>query len=315
MAVEADGMRSRLAALLLVTTAACGTANADVSAPAPIPAAPDRHPALRTLDRLAAAEVVPGVVGASSADAQALLDDHGFVVRVVEFEPTAPVSAQYPGSGAARPADGVVTLWTGAPPLPPPPVEPTGPAAAPGEAGGDSAGAEVAGSVVAGSEPVPGPSSPSAVLGAPIAPAAAPEPTPLPSPPASSSTPPGPAEPAAPAIPDAAAPPRTSPRVQPPSEPGQVLEGRASWYGPGFAGRATACGDAFDPQQLTLASRELRCGTRVRLTGPEGSTVEATVTDWGPAEWTGRRFDLSAATFAALAHPGSGVITVHAEIL
>ena len=100
-----------------------------------------------------------------------------------------------------------------------------------------------------------------------------------------------------------------------PATPGTVLEGLASWYGPGFAGRQTACGGIFDPSQATLASRELRCGTRVLVTSPSGATVEATVTDWGPAEWTNRRFDLSAATFAAIHHPGAGVVAVRVEVI
>jgi rare lipoprotein A len=97
--------------------------------------------------------------------------------------------------------------------------------------------------------------------------------------------------------------------------PGTVLEGPASWYGPGFAGNTTACGGVFDPEGLTLASRELRCGTRVLVSGPSGVAVEATVTDWGPAEWTNRRFDLSAATFRAVHHPGAGVVRVRVEVL
>ena len=48
----------------------------------------------------------------------------------------------------------------------------------------------------------------------------------------------------------------------------------------------------------------------MRITGPTGLTVEATVTDWGPAEWAGRRFDLSAAVFNAIAPLSSGVIPV-----
>jgi rare lipoprotein A len=93
------------------------------------------------------------------------------------------------------------------------------------------------------------------------------------------------------------------------------MQGPASWYGPGFEGLTTACGGAFDSGALTLASRELGCGTRVRVSAPGGQSVEATVTDWGPAEWTSRRFDLSAATFAAIAHPGAGVIRVTVETL
>lgn len=108
--------------------------------------------------------------------------------------------------------------------------------------------------------------------------------------------------------------PRTSPRRIPASQPGDRLAGPASWYGEAFAGRTTACGAAFDPTELTLATRELRCGTRVRVRGPAGS-VEATVTDWGPAEWTGRRFDLAQATFAALAPLGAGVVEVVIEVV
>ncbi len=64
----------------------------------------------------------------------------------------------------------------------------------------------------------------------------------------------------------------------------------------------------------TLASREFGCGTSVRITGPAGSSVEAVVTDWGPAEWTGRRFDLSRATFEAISSLGAGVIDVTVEL-
>ncbi|MPZ72281.1 MAG: septal ring lytic transglycosylase RlpA family protein [Nitriliruptorales bacterium] len=105
-------------------------------------------------------------------------------------------------------------------------------------------------------------------------------------------------------------PPRANIRTLPATESGTELAGRASWYGPGFAGRQTACGGIFDPAALTLASRELRCGTIVTVTGTGGRSTQATVTDWGPAEWTSRRFDLSQATFAAVAGLGAGVIDV-----
>ncbi|CAN5834880.1 hypothetical protein BH24ACT15_BH24ACT15_02840 [soil metagenome] len=103
---------------------------------------------------------------------------------------------------------------------------------------------------------------------------------------------------------------RTNPRNLPAVPFGTELTGSASWYGPGFDGSQTACGGIYDQNGATIASRELRCGTVVRITGPAGSTVQATVTDWGPAEWTGRRFDLSAAVFNAIAPLGAGVIPV-----
>ena len=103
---------------------------------------------------------------------------------------------------------------------------------------------------------------------------------------------------------------RINPRFLPAVPAGTVLDGTASWYGPGFHGKRTACGGIYDQNGPTLATRELRCGTVVRITGPTGLTVEATVTDWGPAEWAGRRFDLSAAVFNAIAPLSSGVIPV-----
>ena len=103
---------------------------------------------------------------------------------------------------------------------------------------------------------------------------------------------------------------RINPRNLPALPAGTELTGLASWYGPGFHGLTTACGGIYDQNGPTLATRELRCGTVVRITGPTGLTVEATVTDWGPAEWAGRRFDLSAAVFNAIAPLGAGVIPV-----
>ena len=50
------------------------------------------------------------------------------------------------------------------------------------------------------------------------------------------------------------------------------------------------------------------------VTAESGRSVEATVTDWGPAEWTDSRFDLSQATMAAVAGLGAGVIDVTVEV-
>ena len=41
--------------------------------------------------------------------------------------------------------------------------------------------------------------------------------------------------------------------------------GTASWYGPGFAGRPTASGETYDPQNLTAAHRSLPLGSLVRV--------------------------------------------------
>lgn len=108
---------------------------------------------------------------------------------------------------------------------------------------------------------------------------------------------------------------RTNPLRLPQLPAGTLLDGLASWYGPGFHGNTTACGPIYDQNAPVLASRELRCGTIVRVTGPYGVSTEAMAIDWGPVEWAGRRFDLSAATFAAIAPLGRGVVPVRIEVL
>lgn len=76
-----------------------------------------------------------------------------------------------------------------------------------------------------------------------------------------------------------------------PLEGGWSVAG-ASWYGPGFYGRTTACGQLFGPSVLGVAHRSLPCGTQVEFVHA-GVTVTAPVIDRGPAAWTGRTWDLS----------------------
>jgi len=72
----------------------------------------------------------------------------------------------------------------------------------------------------------------------------------------------------------------------------------ASWYGPGFYGNKTACGQTYTPEILGVAHLTLPCGTRLTLTyGSRSITV--TVIDRGPYV-TGRAIDLSNATRLAL---------------
>ena len=80
-----------------------------------------------------------------------------------------------------------------------------------------------------------------------------------------------------------------------PASGGLVL---ASWYGPGFYGNRTACGQTFTPEILGIAHLTLPCGTVVTLTYG-GRTVAVPVIDRGPYV-AGRTLDLSAATKAAL---------------
>jgi len=74
--------------------------------------------------------------------------------------------------------------------------------------------------------------------------------------------------------------------------------GVATWFGPGFYGHKTACGQTLTPNVVGVAHRTLPCGTLVRVTY-EGHAVVLPVLDRGPyshiAEW-----DLTAGAAAAL---------------
>ena len=72
----------------------------------------------------------------------------------------------------------------------------------------------------------------------------------------------------------------------------------ASWYGPGFYGRRTACGQRLTRTLLGVAHRRLPCGAEVALTYG-GRSITVPVVDRGPFR-PGRRWDLTAATAKAL---------------
>ena len=55
-------------------------------------------------------------------------------------------------------------------------------------------------------------------------------------------------------------------RTIPASKLIEVVQGAASWYGPGFYGRTTANGERFSKGTLTAAHRTLPFGTKVRVT-------------------------------------------------
>ncbi len=94
-------------------------------------------------------------------------------------------------------------------------------------------------------------------------------------------------------IPAAAAPAVSVAVVEP--QGGIVL---ASWYGPGFYGNRTACGQVYSSELIGVAHKTLPCGTLVTLT--YGSRVlVAPVIDRGPYV-AGRTLDLSNATKLAI---------------
>jgi rare lipoprotein A len=108
-------------------------------------------------------------------------------------------------------------------------------------------------------------------------------------------------------------------RINPPlslSASGRLSQtGVASWYGPGFHGKATASGAIYDQNELTAAHQTLPLGTRVMVTNLEtGSSTEVTINDRGPFA-KGRIIDLSYGAGKALGMIGPGTIPVRVEVL
>ena len=80
----------------------------------------------------------------------------------------------------------------------------------------------------------------------------------------------------------------------------------ASYYGPGFFGRETACGMVLTPELHGVAHRRLPCGTLVALTY-KGRELTVPVIDRGPFSST-YSWDLTQATADALGFASSGGI-------
>lgn len=89
-----------------------------------------------------------------------------------------------------------------------------------------------------------------------------------------------------------------------------VKQGRAvaTWFGPGFYGKRTACGQMLTPEVVGVAHRTLPCGTLVRVSY-HGHTVVAPVIDRGPYAH-GVTWDLTAGAAQALGLAGTGRVGV-----
>ena len=71
------------------------------------------------------------------------------------------------------------------------------------------------------------------------------------------------------------------------------LEGKASWYGPGFQAKKTASGERFNMYDMTAAHKTLPFGTVVEVTEVStGKKVKVRINDRGPFA-KGRVIDLS----------------------
>jgi hypothetical protein len=81
-----------------------------------------------------------------------------------------------------------------------------------------------------------------------------------------------------------------------------------SWYGPGFYGSGTACGQTYTKVIMGVAHRSLPCGTLVTFRNPDnGRQVTVPVIDRGPYV-AGRTWDMSRALCEYLEHCYTGSI-------
>jgi rare lipoprotein A (peptidoglycan hydrolase) len=87
--------------------------------------------------------------------------------------------------------------------------------------------------------------------------------------------------------------------------------GIATWFGPGFYGQRTACGQTLTPAVVGVANRTLPCGTLVKVSYG-GHTLTVPVLDRGPyanhADW-----DLTAG--AAQALDITETVRIHARVV
>lgn len=84
-----------------------------------------------------------------------------------------------------------------------------------------------------------------------------------------------------------------------PGTPARKGKTVATWYGPGFYGHETACGQKMSPTLVGVASRTLACGTLVRFAF-KGHRLTVPVLDRGPYGGLGATWDLTAGAAKAL---------------
>jgi rare lipoprotein A len=75
--------------------------------------------------------------------------------------------------------------------------------------------------------------------------------------------------------------------------------GIATWFGPGFYGKETACGQIMTPTIVGVANRTLPCGTLVKVSY-RGHLLTIPVIDRGPYSHIGADWDLTSEAARAL---------------
>lgn len=91
--------------------------------------------------------------------------------------------------------------------------------------------------------------------------------------------------------------------------------GTASWYGPKFHGKKTACGERYNQYAMTAAHKTLPFGTRVRVVNLDNNkTTTVVINDRGPFV-SGRIIDLSRAAANKIDMLKTGTARVRIESL
>jgi rare lipoprotein A (peptidoglycan hydrolase) len=86
----------------------------------------------------------------------------------------------------------------------------------------------------------------------------------------------------------------------------------ATWFGPGFYGQTTACGQTLTPAVIGVANRTLPCGTLVKF-AYKGRAATVPVIDRGPYANNGAQWDLT--TEAAHALGMTDTARLHTKIV
>ncbi len=109
--------------------------------------------------------------------------------------------------------------------------------------------------------------------------------------------------------------PIANPGVAMASTEGAAVDGRASYYGDPYHGRATANGETFDKNKMTAAHRTLPFHTWVRVENQlNGKDVDVRINDRGPFVG-GRIIDLSEGAARQIDMIRSGVVPVRLAII
>ena len=95
----------------------------------------------------------------------------------------------------------------------------------------------------------------------------------------------------------------------------KTVEGRASWYGPGFYGRKTTSGEVLEKGTMTAAHSSLPMGTKLKVTRTDtGKSVTVVINDRKPFK-PGTVIDLAHGSAVALDIDDDGTGPVQIEVL